>query len=202
MTLDIAPTIVDKPDKQDLRVLQLLERGRRQKYVSQVELVTAFPDAEANIDLFDHIYALLQDEGVEVILGGIKAAELEAQFEEAPSPEEMAQAFRELESSALEDPVRMYLREIGGVPLLSGAQEVAIAKRMEWGLSRDAEMEAMGLVPEERKLDPVVSDGVRARRQLIEANLRLVVSVAKRYISSRMSLLDLIQEGTASAAGD
>jgi RNA polymerase primary sigma factor len=196
MTLDLAPTTsVEKPDRQDQRLLELLERGRRQKYVSQVELVKAFPDAEANIDLFDHIYALLQDEGVEVVLGDVRAAELEAQFEEAPSPEEMAQAFRELENSALEDPVRMYLREIGGVPLLSAAQEVSIAKRMEWGLLRDAELEAMGLLPMERKLDPMVDDGTRARRQLIEANLRLVVSVAKRYISSRMSLLDLVQEG-------
>jgi RNA polymerase primary sigma factor len=186
---------VDKPDRQDFRVAQLLERGRRQKFVSQLDLVKAFPDAKANLDLFDHVYALLQDEGVEVVQGDEKTAEIEAQFERAPSAEEMAQAFRELENSALDDPVRMYLREIGKVPLLSAAQEVAIAKRMEAGLFREAELEATGLTVEERALDRVVDDGRLARGHLIEANLRLVVSVAKRYIGKNMTLLDLVQEG-------
>jgi RNA polymerase primary sigma factor len=107
----------------------------------------------------------------------------------------MAQALRELENSALDDPVRMYLREIGKVKLLTGAQEVAIAKRMELGALRDAGLKAEGLSPDERQLDRMVMDGERARRELIEANLRLVVSVAKRYIGRGMSLLDLIQEG-------
>jgi len=93
----------------------------------------------------------------------------------------------DLESS-LDDPVRMYLREIGRVPLLSAEEEVRLARRMERGrlelikspLSRDYR---------------IIEDGEDAQRRLTEANLRLVVSVAKKYIGRGMSLLDLIQEG-------
>jgi RNA polymerase primary sigma factor len=190
-------TTVDKPDKQDPRVAKLLERGRRQHYVTQVDIVKAFPDAETNIDLFDHVYALLHEERVDVVLGDDKTAEIAAVVDDAPSPEEMARALKELETSALDDPVRMYLREIGKVHLLSGAQEVSIAKRMEAGLARDLALREEGVATEQRLLDPVVADGERARRELIESNLRLVVSVAKRHIGTGrgMTLLDLIQEG-------
>jgi RNA polymerase primary sigma factor len=187
--------VLEKPDAQDPRVVRLLERGQRQKYVSQAEIVKAFPDAQDNVDLFDHLYALLQEKGVDVVLGNENTAEIEAVAADAPTEDEMAQALKELESSALDDPVRMYLREIGKVKLLTGAQEVSIAMRMEAGAIRDGQLKDQGLTPEERQLDRTVMDGERARRELIEANLRLVVSVAKRYIGRGMSLLDLIQEG-------
>jgi RNA polymerase primary sigma factor len=96
------------------------------------------------------------------------------------------------------DPVRMYLKEIGKVPLLTGAQEVNLAQRIEKGLLASEQMEAAtnGLSPDEKnQLSFTVSDGHRAKRQLIEANLRLVVSIAKRYVGRGMLLLDLIQEG-------
>jgi RNA polymerase primary sigma factor len=93
----------------------------------------------------------------------------------------------ELDSS-LDDPVRMYLREIGRVPLLSAEQEIALAKRMERGkLERDK--------PRQQQSLRALYDAEEAQRQLTEANLRLVVSVAKKYIGRGMSLLDLIQEG-------
>ena len=187
--------VLERPDARDPRVVRLLERGQRQKYVTQAEIIKAFPDAQDNIDLFDHIYGLLQEKGVDVVLGNENAAEIEAVTADAPTEDEMAQALRELENSALDDPVRMYLREIGKVKLLTGPQEVSIAKRMEQGNIREAALKSEGLTLEERQLDPVVMDGERARRELIEANLRLVVSVAKRYIGRGMSLLDLIQEG-------
>ncbi|HAG99468.1 MAG TPA: RNA polymerase sigma factor RpoD [Ktedonobacter sp.] len=91
----------------------------------------------------------------------------------------------DLESS-LDDPVRMYLREIGRVPLLSAEEEVKLAQRMERGKA-----ERLKAVPNRRYVD----DGDEAQRRLTEANLRLVVSVAKKYIGRGMSLLDLIQEG-------
>jgi RNA polymerase primary sigma factor len=91
----------------------------------------------------------------------------------------------DLESS-LDDPVRMYLREIGRVPLLSAEEEVRLAQRMERGKA-----ERLKPVPNCRYVD----DGEEAQRRLTEANLRLVVSVAKKYIGRGMSLLDLIQEG-------
>jgi RNA polymerase primary sigma factor len=91
----------------------------------------------------------------------------------------------DLESS-LDDPVRMYLREIGRVPLLSAEEEVRLAQRMERG-----KVERLKAMPNRRYVD----DGEEAQRRLTEANLRLVVSVAKKYIGRGMSLLDLIQEG-------
>ncbi len=101
------------------------------------------------------------------------------------------------------DPVRMYLKEIGKVPLLTAEQEVTLAKRIEAGL--DAREKLGGLdadgVPVEisenqrSSLHAVKRDGELARRQLTEANLRLVVSIAKRYVGRGMALLDLIQEG-------
>ncbi|HYL53477.1 MAG TPA: RNA polymerase sigma factor RpoD [Acidimicrobiia bacterium] len=106
------------------------------------------------------------------------------------------------------DPVRMYLKEIGKVPLLTAEQEVMLAKRIEAGLFADAKLnprhedeEGNPVVPPEisenqrASLHAVQRDGELARRQLTEANLRLVVSIAKRYVGRGMALLDLIQEG-------
>ncbi len=93
----------------------------------------------------------------------------------------------DLESS-LDDPVRMYLREIGRVPLLSAEEEVRLARRMERGRLEQ-------LKPPVSRDYRMIEDGEEAQRRLTEANLRLVVSVAKKYIGRGMSLLDLIQEG-------
>jgi RNA polymerase primary sigma factor len=93
----------------------------------------------------------------------------------------------DLESS-LDDPVRMYLREIGRVPLLSAEEEVALARRMERGNQEKQK-------PVAQRNRRLVFEGEEAQRRLAEANLRLVVSVAKKYIGRGMSLLDLIQEG-------
>ena len=98
------------------------------------------------------------------------------------------------------DPVRMYLKEIGKVPLLTAEQEVTLAKRIEAGLLATQTLEAEGAtepLADSRRagLQAVQRDGELARRQLTEANLRLVVSIAKRYVGRGMALLDLIQEG-------
>ncbi len=93
----------------------------------------------------------------------------------------------DLESS-LDDPVRMYLREIGRVPLLTAEEEVKLARRMERG--KDEQFK-----PAISRDYRIIEDGEEAQRRLTEANLRLVVSVAKKYIGRGMSLLDLIQEG-------
>jgi RNA polymerase primary sigma factor len=99
------------------------------------------------------------------------------------------------------DPVRMYLKEIGKVPLLTGPQEVSLAKRIEAGLECAAQLEEAeekGIKLDRasvRNLTRTEADGLQAKRALVEANLRLVVSIAKRYVGRGMLFLDLIQEG-------
>jgi len=108
-----------------------------------------------------------------------------------------------LEGSGSADSVRVYLKEIGRVPLLTGPDEVRLAKRMEAGLvavdelavlNAEDKLESLDFASR-RKLQRRVRDGDRARQQLIQANLRLVVSIAKRYVGRGMQLLDLVQEG-------
>jgi RNA polymerase primary sigma factor len=97
------------------------------------------------------------------------------------------------------DPVRMYLKEIGKVPLLTGEQEVSLAKRIEAGVHATERLEDETAAPLSDEalasLQAVAVDGEIAKKQLTEANLRLVVSIAKRYVGRGMALLDLVQEG-------
>ncbi len=100
------------------------------------------------------------------------------------------------------DPVRMYLKEIGKVPLLTAAEEIDLAMKIEAGVEAMAQLDASeeeGGVPlerrERRRLSRIEQVGLDAKQQLIEANLRLVVSIAKRYVGRGMLFLDLIQEG-------
>ncbi|HVM12993.1 MAG TPA: RNA polymerase sigma factor RpoD [Egibacteraceae bacterium] len=120
-----------------------------------------------------------------------------------PSEEARGQAPRErLDELAMRapanDPVRMYLREIGRVPLLTPEEEVDLAKRVEAGLAATQLLadESLALIDVERtKLDRIERGGQLAKRKLVEANLRLVVSIAKRHVGRGLLLLDLIQEG-------
>jgi RNA polymerase primary sigma factor len=106
-------------------------------------------------------------------------------------------AARDRGESGSFDPVRMYLREIGKVSLLTAEQEVTLAKRIEAGTQADERIEVSApMSPEKRASElAIVEDGVIAKRELTEANLRLVVSIAKRYVGRGMALLDLVQEG-------
>ena len=110
---------------------------------------------------------------------------------------------RDTGSGGTSDPVRMYLKEIGRVPLLTGPEEVALAKRIEAGtiasehladLAAAGELDALDAV-ERKRLERRARDGERAKSELTQANLRLVVSIAKRYVGRGMLILDLIQEG-------
>ncbi len=116
----------------------------------------------------------------------------------AEPDDEDRQTIARASSPALsEDPVRAYLSRIGRVPLLNAEQEVDLAKRIEGGLYASERLRTTeGLSgPMQRDLALVCRDGLRAREHLLEANLRLVVSIAKRYTGGGMAFLDLIQEG-------
>ncbi|HYT33494.1 MAG TPA: RNA polymerase sigma factor RpoD [Ktedonobacteraceae bacterium] len=173
-------------------VCDIDSRGHHTQATASGSLVTPV-DEQESFDLFSK----MQDEGSMDALDPTK--EPPADWEPGPEDEVdiMANAkwddlhdgfgivVADLESS-LDDPVRMYLREIGRVPLLSAEEEVRLAQRMERGKA-----ERLKPCPSRRYID----DGEEAQRRLTEANLRLVVSVAKKYIGRGMSLLDLIQEG-------
>jgi RNA polymerase primary sigma factor len=151
----------------------------------------------------------VEDVAVDEPTALVEAAEADAEADATDSDfewddeesEALKQARRDAELTASADSVRAYLKQIGKVPLLNAEQEVDLAKRIEGGLYaserlRQAEEEGIKLPTSDRRdLDWISRDGERAKNHLLEANLRLVVSLAKRYTGRGMAFLDLIQEG-------
>ncbi|WP_394429603.1 RNA polymerase sigma factor [Streptomyces sp. SGAir0957] len=145
---------------------------------------------------------LLEDEATEETPGTAKAGEGEPAeegqgFVLSDDDEDDAPAQQVAAAGATADPVKDYLKQIGKVPLLNAEQEVELAKRIEAGLfAEDKLANADKLAPKlKRELEIIAEDGRRAKNHLLEANLRLVVSLAKRYTGRGMLFLDLIQEG-------
>jgi RNA polymerase primary sigma factor len=137
--------------------------------------------------------ATTNGEDEEPQLHDLRALEKEMEEEEDDEPlNDLSSVF-----DAANDPVRMYLREIGQVPLLTAEDEVRLAKAINQGMEAEKKLSNNGSLPPEElvTLQRTVQQGTQARRSLAEANLRLVVSVAKRYMGRGMSFLDLIQEG-------
>ena len=204
-----------KRSKQKSGVEKLLAKGREQKRLTQEDVLEALPEMESEAGQVDPLYDLLVRERV----NGMDAdgssddeddlANVEGALESKGGPEEgeaekedidlSAEPLLDLSSPELtNDPVRMYLREIGRVSLLTAEEEVSLAKAIQRGdrARHRLKLKRGDLTPKERvKLQAEVHEGELARRRLAEANLRLVVSVAKRYIGRGMSFLDLIQEG-------
>jgi RNA polymerase primary sigma factor len=170
------------------QVADLIAAARERGSVSMAELTTAFERCDLSADAVDSVLKLLADEGVDVIEAPHESEEL------APR-----QSQTEARRAATGDLVRIYLREIGRVPLLTAHDEVELAKAIEAGLF--AEEKLQGGVQDGRagaqlaELMLIAADGIAAKQRLIEANLRLVVSIAKRYIGRGLVFLDLIQEG-------
>jgi RNA polymerase primary sigma factor len=173
------------------QVTDLILRARESGTVTLPELNAAFERSELLPDAIDDILRVLADDGVEITDPGSDDSDLDE-----PRPAAGADRARRAGTSDL---VRIYLREIGKVPLLTAHDEVELAKAIEAGLfaqeviSCDRSLAAGEATGEE--LSTIAEEGMRARQRLIEANLRLVVSIAKRYIGRGMVFLDLIQEG-------
>ncbi len=176
-------------------VTNLIDKGRDQGYLLSDEVVAAFPNAEEHLDVLEDFYSSLLAEGIEVLdqapavpVLRTRSLPVERQPERAAPAEDL--------STGVGDSVRLYLQEIGETDLLTMQEEVWLARRME--RAKIAEELLLGTVlgPDERKaLDADKLDGDLARAHLIRANLRLVVSVAKKYVGRGLSFLDLIQEG-------
>jgi RNA polymerase primary sigma factor len=153
-------------------------------------------------DLAAVLEEVVVDEPVEAVAATEAAAEADDDFEwDAEESEALKQARKDAELTASADSVRAYLKQIGKVPLLNAEQEVELAKRIEAGLFaaerlRASDEDGLSLTRDmQRDLMWISRDGERAKNHLLEANLRLVVSLAKRYTGRGMAFLDLIQEG-------
>lgn len=145
----------------------LIKKAKKEGMISQKEISDNVPDLPSNADILDELYTELADAGVEITeKKGKPGAATEDEDDEEPEPETDQKYLDDI----ADDSVRLYLREIGKIPLLTAEEELALAQR-------------------------VVAGEKKAKDQMAEANMRLVVSIAKRYVGRGLDLLDLIQEG-------
>ena len=145
----------------------LVELGKKNKnFLEYAQIDSYFKDMKLNSDMMEAIYDYLEQNGIDVLT----LAAVADDDEDLDDPIEDETEIAVPDGVSIEDPVRMYLKEIGKVPLLTAEEEIELAKRMEEG-------------------------DEAAKKKLAEANLRLVVSIAKRYVGRGMLFLDLIQEG-------
>lgn len=166
----------------------LLEKGKKEGCLSQTEITEALADQEnISAEQLDDMYEVFNKLNIDILTD----AELEADDtsdvvdddDDDSHPEKKIKIDLSIPDSVnIDDPVRMYLKEIGRVPLLSGDEEILLAQQIEAGAAEGAKFKE-------------VIDGKRAKKKLVDANLRLVVSIAKRYVGRGMLFLDLIQEG-------
>jgi len=188
------------------KLVELFERGKKKGNLSATELMEVLEDMDIGSEQMDKIYDTLENLGIDTV-GEDYIPDLP---DEAPPPIEALEEIPEeeivdpnslVDSFGTDDPVRMYLKEIGKVNLLTSDEEVELAKSMGAGMEAAeqlAELERTGeeIPPEvRRELEQMIKKGERAKQRLAEANLRLVVSIAKRYVGRGMQFLDLIQEG-------
>ena len=162
-------------NEKSINLDQLIEKGKAGK-LSSNDLEEVVEEMDFDIESLDKLYDTLENNGITLPgdLGGDEIAEIESEVESFGTSENMERIL-EQEGLAIDDPVRMYLKEIGRVPLLTPDRERELAEIMT--NCEDEEKKQM------------------AKQELVEANLRLVVSIAKRYVGKGMFFLDLIQEG-------
>jgi RNA polymerase primary sigma factor len=152
------------------KVKTLVELGEEQGYLTQDEVLEHFPEIEENLPLLEYIVNELQESGVEIIEPVVEDVVEEVDRPSHMTFEQKISILKKIRSHVSTDPIRAYLHEIGRIPLLTAQEEIILAKRIE---KNDRE----------------------AKELLTTANLRLVVSIAKKYAKRGLDLLDLIQEG-------
>jgi RNA polymerase primary sigma factor len=175
---------------------KLLELGRDRGFITCDEVLASVAESERNAEAVNQLYAALGSAGIAVIDATPRPDVVQTPPNSALQTEEDTTALPELVETTIDDPVRMYLQEIGQVALLTAQQEVDLAKAMEAGhAARLVLRNELLSCAERRGYQELVDAGVEARRHLIQANLRLVVSIAKKYTSYGLTMMDLIQEG-------
>ena len=170
-------------------VEQLLEKGRKSGVLTQSEISDALHEQTGlTAEQLDDIYTTLGKLNVEIV-ADIDADDTDSHTIETDEDEDEVSSEKKISIDLsvdsgvnIDDPVRMYLKEIGRVPLLSADEEIVLAKQIEAGAQEDATYKDIQL-------------SKKAKKKLVDANLRLVVSIAKRYVGRGMLFLDLIQEG-------
>jgi RNA polymerase primary sigma factor len=162
---------VDKNNNYDKEIAQLVESGKKENKLDQRDIFKLIPDTPANIDALDKLYALLAEDEIEIVPAAEPTPDsLNDEWVAEDDEEVVVAADTSYIDDIADDSVRLYLREIGKIPLLTSEEELALAQR-------------------------VVAGDKKAKDQMAEANMRLVVSIAKRYVGRGLDLLDLIQEG-------
>jgi len=182
-----------REDEREEQKDQLIAKGVQQRFVTQKDIDEVFPDPDQDMEERTALYSALQEMGIAILATEADGKAIRAEVDDADIVELKPLSGEQV---LVDDPVRMYLQEIGRVPLLDSAEEIRLAGIIATGQAAAKELrDGKPTAQARRGLEEQVSRGDLAQRRLAEANLRLVVSVAKRYAGRGMSLLDLIQEG-------
>ena len=177
--------------KKDIK-RELIEKGKKKGVLTFKEISDAFEDIEVTPEEIERLYDIFDKESIELV------EDLDKELEEIEVSKEELEDLSVPEGINIDDHVKMYLKEIGKVNLLTPEEELSLAKRMADGEKAKEQLEEIGEEIDEdtkKQIDLLIADGEKAKKSLAEANLRLVVSIAKRYVGRGMLFLDLIQEG-------
>ncbi len=187
--------------KFDEKCKQLLQIAKKKKNMLDYdEIMKAFADTDFEADKMEKVFEFLDNNNVDVKMPDDDADDDEIILDDEDDIDIEKIDLSVPDGVGLEDPVRMYLKEIGKVPLLSAEEEINFAQKMELGNEMRKQLEDIQAFKalsreEQREIKRAIDQGEMAKKRLAEANLRLVVSIAKRYVGRGMLFLDLIQEG-------